>query len=208
MPIGDIYRVRAVMQKGQQIAFNVHHYRADGVLGTEATNTEIATQISAAWHTEYKAVMDNSATYYGVDCQRVRPLPPTFPGFSTADQGLGSIALSDLLPKQVSGIISWVTQFAGPGFRGRTYVAFPSEVDNDDDGAPQPGYVTRLVALGGKIRLPPLITGVGGGQITLGHGVYRRVLQAFNPSIFGLARPRWATQRRRGDYGRINAPPF
>lgn len=203
MPAGDIWQV--VFRSGlvDQLGLNVRHYRTNSETGTGATAVEIATAISPTFAPLYKALLTNNANFLGVTAQKIRPVPVGMRGGFGGDTGAGT-AGTDPLPRQVSGIIRHVTPFAGPGFRGRSYIPFPDENDNTADGAPTAGYITRLAALATEMSDQEVIVGAG-GTTTIDPVVFRRESNTFSFIVDpSTALGRWATQRRRGAFGRLN----
>src|SRR3546814_8120191 len=59
------------------------------------------------------------------------------------NQGQGLFLGGDLLPGQVCGMVTKLTAAAGRRFRGRVYVPFPLETDNDGI-VPSAAYVARI----------------------------------------------------------------
>lgn len=207
MAVNDIYRVRVICTKDDQIGVNVLHYRVVSNALPEPTKQEVANFLDAAFAPVYKPLLTSSAFYRGLGVQKIFPLPVEVESFSVANLGAGTVA-GDELPKQVSGLLSYRTSFAGAGFRGRSYIPFAGESDNAAPGQPTGGYITRMVALGSVINSALLIIGGGGGSVTLQLVVFRRGDNTSTLVVAGLVRPFWATQRRRGDFGRPNTPPF
>lgn len=206
MAVNDVLRVRVVMNTTDQIGVNVLHYIVTAEVTGGATLGEIAAYLDGMYHNAYKTLLTDQANYRGVGVQRVRPLPTSQEAVSTGNEGSGTQG-GDPLPKQIAGLLSWKTIFAGPGFRGRTYVPFPPEQQNDPDGTPSANYLVNLATLSVQIRAGGLVVG-GGGSSTLAFGIYKRQQQAFNGVVDQIIRPMWATQRRRGDFGRKNVLPF
>jgi len=104
-------------------------------------------------------------------------------------------------------LISLYSATLGKIGQGRTYVPFPCPDDNAGDGTPTAGYVTRLANL--AVFLSTDLVIVAGAQTA-----------TFKPCLYrgGVDTPRfiqdavnhdaWATQRRRGSFGRLNKAPF
>jgi len=210
MPVGDIFRVRIACQSVAQGSINVLHYRLASLgAGTgQPSVTEIATQLDAHWFLSFKALVDDAHQYRGTGVQLIFPPPPAVEGTATANAGAGHVVGGDALPKQVAGLISWRTAFAGRRYRGRSFIPFPGESDNSEQQVPTAGYVTRLATLAGKIAIPPLITSISGANANLELVIWHRDSSTYTPVNNYIVRSFWATQRRRGDFGRPNAAPF
>lgn len=208
MAVNDIYRVTVGTYWGLQVGLNVTHWRVAIITGNQPGDALIAGAFDNKFANPYKGLLHSGATYYGVRIQRIQPGVPGLPAVSANFSG-GGLAGAAGLPPGTSGVITFRTPLAGRSWRGRIYVPFPSEADNGDvTGRPVAGYVTNLAALGLLYRTPTTQT-VGGDSVTLEMGVFSRKVPAFTVVTQHVARDRWATQRRRSDFGRVNAvPPF
>lgn len=204
MAVNDIYRLRVYWRFGDQVSINTIHLRTlteTGVINRD----ELAQYLLDDCETAWGALVTSAATYLGISLQRIAPVALD-PVVKEA-VGVSGQVLGEPLPRQVCGLISWRTGEAGRSNRGRMYVPFPSETDNLTGEGPTPNYTARMQNLadffiggvphsgsGGlwTINLIPIIWGP-----TKGLGL----------EINGAAiRTGWATQRRRGTYGRQNPP--
>ncbi|MCJ7620358.1 MAG: hypothetical protein MUP64_09100, partial [Anaerolineae bacterium] len=100
-----------------------------------------------------------------------------------------------------------------PGRRkgGRMYIPFPGEGDNDATSLPSAAYVARLathatgvlntLTVGVTFTAIPVVQAITyvGGVLIL--GATRTITEVRSSD-------RWATQRRRGSYGRKNISPL
>lgn len=207
----DILLVKYHCYSTNQLGLNVRHYRFDQILPGDITDQEIADQVSADIGPFYILCMPGAASYIGLTVQRYRPFP-TAPLVSTIGAGVGTVA-GEILPRQVSGIITLGTGLPGRSRRGRAYVPFPSENDTDADGTPAGAYVGNLNTLGAKFGASTIITGASGGTaqltgIILSTGAVPPPVPDFAVITSVTARDKWATQRKRGTYGQANARPF
>lgn len=204
--VNDLYVARVYCQLGDQIGINVLFYNTSAKAGTGATDLQIVQSIDSALFAAYKAVLAGAATYRGVIAQKILPLPASLAVSTTANSGVGS-ATGDPLPRQVCGVITKKTALAGKRYRGRMYIPFPAEGDNDVDGTPTGGYITRSAALAAAL-LTNVIPGGGGNTNTLMPVVYSKK-GGFNTIITSfLGRAKWGTQRRRGSFGQTNTLPL
>lgn len=202
MLIGDVVRVKVYCSFQDQIAINVRHIKATFDVTGGAELFEVAAQISGTLAGDYKALMVVGARFRGVGCQRVLPAPLSIEEFSAAGAGEGERD-SDPLPTQTCGLVSLRTPLAGPRFRGRNYIPFPAEVDNEADGKPSDGYILGLSVIGGFWIAPHTTVG-GSGSTT-----WRAALNPLGVASFiNFQAPRdgWATQRRRSFFGAANVP--
>lgn len=206
--IGDILEARFVCeyQTGRQASYNIRHYRVSAKVGNGATMQELATLLSGSFHQTFKAVMSSSARFVGVGVRRIQPLPVTVESSDAANVGAGGVT-GEILPTQVCGIITLRTQYAGPRYRGRVYVPFPSEASNDTTGEPIAAYNAAMVNLANVFAMT--LTGGGAGNTnTIKPVIWSRKFGEPEDVVRADQRSKWATQRSRGMSGRKNVPPF
>jgi len=202
----DVYAARICCTLGVQTSINVLHYLVSSVVGAP-TDTHMVTALDLAFAGAIKALMGPDASYRGIGVQRRLPTPATNQEFGIAGQGAGTLA-GPSLPKQLSGLVTKRTAFAGKRYRGRFYAPFPSEASNDGaEGRPIAAYVTALTNLGGVID-NALGIGAGGDSATITPGLFNKTTGAFTPITSCTARNYWANQRRRGDFGPTNSSPI
>lgn len=215
---GEFYQIRVWSYTLTQAAVNVRHFRVTNVSGISPTDTEVAERCNTLWAAPYKALISANATYRGVQAQIIMPQPPKQAGSTIASSGVGGVA-GDMVPGMVSGIIKTVTSLAGRKYRGRIYIPWVAEADNGPTGIPTAGYVTRLTTLAsemvnvitvtgglGTLELTPILPGK---TLIPGSNPPKYVLDGTHTNITGYtARTIWASQRRRGDFGRPNTSPI
>src|SRR5262245_41713433 len=207
MPLNDIWSVKLVCRHTDQLGVNVIHYAVSGEQGTGASPQQVAVAADNKFAVVYKPLLANTAEWRGVIAGKIFPLPPSLTGLSNGNAGLGT-AVGIIQPSQVSGIITKLTGFAGRTYRGRVYVPFPVQSDSLTDGRHTTvGYQDRLKAIGDQL-LVPISAGAGGNTTTLIAVILHRANMSFTPVTLYNARGLWATQRRRGAYGRTNAVPI
>jgi len=203
---GDIYVMRAYCLLANQIGITRVHCRLHTLVGT-MTDADLAAGWDALIDGAMKALIVIDASYRGVGVQRRRPAPTTIEAFSTTGAGAG-VTATPPLPKQVSGLIKYGTAFAGRRFRGRGYVPFPSEADNESVfGRPSADYVTRLNTLG-ALMVTPWTNVNGANSIAVVPGLFNETTSVFTDFTSRTARSFWASQRRRGDFGPTNISPI
>jgi len=207
----DVLEVRYYFQQEEQIAIVTRHYVIGPDLGNGATDAQIAATFGLNHPTALKGALSAQASYLGYQVQRIAPAPRTRAINDVTGAGVGGVA-GDCLPRQVAGIISWLTPFAGSHNRGRTYMPFPAETSNDVGGVPTAGYLTLLQAV--ATALATVLTAGAGGNTNIITPVLWRTVFNGSPSFTfetietPVVRSRWATQRRRGSYGQANLSPF
>lgn len=206
LDVNQIWQLRVVCYTADQIAVNTAHYRVTAVTGGGAVDSDAAVSFDTALNGVYKATISAQARYRGVSLQRVMPAPPTRPARVVVSDGVGAIA-GDMMAKQVSGIISTGTELAGRSQRGRVYIPFPGEPDNQANGTPTPGYVTAVQAIA-NVMFSSRTLGIGGATSAVIPVLWHRGSLTWDEVTHKDAKPFWATQRRRGNYGRVNSLPF
>jgi len=212
--VGDVLQVRAVCFTLNQIALNITHWRVTSVAGAGQTLFQIAAKFSTDLHVAYKGWMPPAASFRGVGVTNIAGVR-SVEEVAIGNAGIGTVAGTNLIPTQVAGLISWKTDSAGRHFQGRIYPGFPSA-----------GYVDAA----GEMTAPGR-TAVD--VIRIAYGFAKTVTtgaDACNLQLVLLHRPTparpippnslttdvtislrsqsFATQRRRGDYGPANQPPF
>lgn len=204
--VNDVYSVRVYTAVNNQVGLNVLNYQCAGKVGTGATEAQIATAFDNQFAAPYKALITTSATYRGVQVQKYSPLPVAVAVSSIANSGVGTAGVS-MIPTQGSGLISLRTALAGKSHRGRVYIPFPSDSDNTADGRPVAAYLTRLGTLA-TAMLATISAGAGGNTNTFNLVIHSKLLNSFTLVTVATEQGRWATQRRRGDWGRTNVLPI
>lgn len=204
MNVNDIYRVRMYCRDNDQVGINVMHYRVTAVAGGGPSDQDIADVFASAGFTLLPPLLNNNAEFRGASVQFIYPGPlgaETFsknPAFGTAG--------ATSLPRQTSGLLSVRTALGGRKNRGRIYIPFPATADDTGDGLATAGYQSNLLAYWAGIVNPSI--GVLGVTCTLMFGVFHRSTNTINDQVARIAYRLWATQRRRGSFGRPNVLPL
>jgi hypothetical protein len=200
---------------GGQAAVNTEHYLVASVGATPATDLDVATTLDSIVENEYKVLMTGIAEYRGVQAQILNTIPPYLAfyaeQFTIANAGAGT-AGTVALPGQVCGIGSYQTLQAGRAFRGRVYIPFPDVADDNGGGSPTNSYITRLNLLVSSLSVG-LSVAVAGRTATLVRVLLHRKNKAGTtptptPILSFETTQGWATQRRRGSFGRQNRSPI
>lgn len=215
MAVNDMYEATFYCVHGEQASAMTRWWQERNVLGTGATLASFATVLAAQVGAALKACIASTAQYRGFSLKKMTPLPPSVATINTTNQGAGGV-VGDVLPRQVRGIITLNTAFAGRPWRGRVYVPFPAEPDNDADATPSAGYLTRLETLGTSLIGSYPAVGAGGNTSDFHAVMIRKTWDQFGnltavqfraDILSRIARERWATQRRSGTYGSPNISP-
>jgi len=208
MALGDVYKARFCCYTPSQIGLNVTHWVVTAETGVGASHAEIADKFNTEFAADYKAVISSNASYRGVGITKVLPLPVSAETANVTADGFGAGGLN-LAPTQSSGIITIKDGLAGRAHRGRIYIPFPSADSVDPAGAPTIVYRANMLTLMGEFANVQ-VCGVGANTTTLVLGLYHRLPAPPTATIIAqLSVPaKFATQRRRGQYGKTNVVPF
>lgn len=196
--VNDVIETKIHCTTPGENAINVLHYKVNAVVGPPVADSLWCNAFFVRIQVELTACMANEATFSQVTMQKVLPLPVGAPAFSTSLPIIGSEA-SDLLPRQVCGMITKRSVLAGRANRGRMYVPYPGEFESNPDGNPTPSYVAKLDTLANRLFVP--ITLVSGPSSIDILPVILNRLPGTTVGIVGWTpRSRWATQRRRNAF--------
>jgi len=203
---GDILEVRVWCQESEQASVNTFHYAILTVGSPALTDTDFNDQFDALIVTLYPALIQNNGFYRGTSVQILNrnPRPATDQNpLSIAGTGGGTG-----LPRQACGLTTWRTDFAGPRYRGRTYWPFPSTTEDATIGVPSAAYLTAMGNISDAL-LNFATTTVSGRTATFGLAILHRgtpLQVAFVTSR--QVQQKFATQKKRGSYGKANNVPF
>lgn len=217
MMAGDVFKLRVVCWSpvNGQIGVNVSYWVASLVTGIGATPAQFAAAFDGLVFAAYQSFMSSTCAYRGVGVQQVLELPPVEATVVThANPGTAALGA---LPLQVSGLLGTGTAFSSRHTRGRIYIPFPADDFTDANGdiniAGQTILATLANAYGANLNL-----GAGANTAVMNLTVRSKVLHlgppvlpptiTYNVVTVVTARTKFATQRRRGQYGRLNPLPF
>lgn len=204
--IGDVAQVR-IIYKGAtgEEAINTCYYVVTTVGGTPATDHDIAQAFDAANAGTFQSALPTDTHYDGVEVSVISFIPPGVTQKVGTGAGAGtwtSIAMGN----QVSGIISWITRFAGPKYRGRIFFPFPG-ISAILAGVPTSLYLAALNAVAGAIFGFTTVS-VGGRTCNLLPILWHRTTRTFDYITTANLPTKFATQKRRGNYGKNRIPPI
>lgn len=218
LTVGDVVLARIWCDTGAgggQASCNVLHYIVAAIGAIPANDLDVATTLDTLVHTDFKACLCSEAAYRGVQAQILNPLPPNaakyLAQFTIANTGPGTSGVA-IMPPQVCGLISIQTANAGQAYRGRTYLPWPSTTDDTGTGTPNTPYLANAVAVSNVIS-SGLAVSASGRTATLVRIILHRkgkngTTPGPSPVTNASVAAKWATQRRRGDYGRQNRSPI
>jgi len=211
---GDILEVRTVCSNADQIAINVMHYRVTFLTGAApgCLLSEIATDLSNHFNAGYQLVMPATAAYRGTGVKNLMP-PATQEAVSIASAGPGVVGGTEI-PQQVSYLVNLKSENSGRGYRGRFYPGFVTSLHVNTSGNMNAAGITAIQLLATNTPIVRTIT-VGGNSTTIQMVILRRQekklplpFPTYVDVVSVNARLAFATQRRRGDFGRTNQAPL
>lgn len=206
-----MYAVEHIIVSGGQTAILRRYMRSGVITGPgPLEEQDIANALADQYAPLYKPLIWNSAEYRGVLLTRqsgALPLTIATIGTPTAiGTGTGG---STAMSKQTAGVISLKTDNQGKKNRGRQYVPFPASTANTGTGVPTLLYLADLVALGVELRTARVYSNPALTEtVTLTPVIWKKGQVAYSVITSMTARRAWGTQRKRGDFGRLNASPI
>jgi hypothetical protein len=208
--VGAVLSFRAWNTFGVQAAVNTFNYRIVTQVGAGINLTQLAQGFDTMFAPLWKPCMASVATYNGIQCY-VNANPPPLPGTTVASAGPGTDAPL-INPTQVCGITTWLSGFIGPGNRGRTYWPFSGPDEDTAAGTPDPSLLVNYGLLSdGIINLNSIAVGADAFNLALiiKRGKNKAGVIPASPIVTAYTvRAKWATQKRRGIYGKPNVSPI
>jgi len=207
MALLDKYEIKTYCVSGDQVCINVRNWRTIHEDTGGAFPQEIVDIYSAQVALLHQNWMPVTARFIGCSLQFANVLPPTIPPF-TSSLGAGDGNRSgDLLPKQAAGLIRLKGSLAGRHGRGRLYIGFGTEVWNGPGGTVVGAGLVTLDAL--RLWYASQHNFVGAtGATRLEPCLRNRTDNSYTTVVDSIVDDRWATQKRRGDFGRVNPIPL
>ncbi len=202
--VGDVVEVKVYCEDLEQTSVTTTHWRVDAVNGFGVDMQTLANDFNTAFGAEVPPGMANDVTMSGTGVRILAPVlsieiesnNASFPG-----SGLGVS-----LPRQTSGLLSVYADIPGPKGRGRMYIPFPAATFNTTSGIPTAAWVTHLDSIGTLVTTP-FVSGGGVDNIHLRPVLWHRSTRTSDDLSRFVSRQKWATQKRRGSYGKPNSPP-
>lgn len=221
LAVGMLLRIRTVCYSPSetQLGECVQHWQVGTPVGV-VTDQDVADALSQRFAPAFRAWIGDNCSYRGVGVQIIKPV--AFPEvFNNAFAGVGTSG-GVAQPLQVTALVRHQSSvlYVGPGIKhllrraqGRSYVPFPSVTWVGNPDPMSAGGFAALTGVATAIGLNRTIVGHG-GNVGLTIGTYVTTdygppkVQLFIPSDNLFPVRLWATQRRRGEYGRQNVDPF
>lgn len=202
--LGQIMQIRIITRLDAQVAYNVLHYRCIGFLGVGILPSDFAAAVKTGLTGNWPPIITTPASFRGIGAQQATA-PKDGEVYSVAN--LAGTGGANPLPKQVAGLASIYDGQAGRKHRGRIYFPFPDASAVTPDGVPIAAYKTALQVVMTFLTGPIVVT-VGANQSTMALSVFHKLVGTADPVTVGVIRSVFATQRRRGDYGKANVSPI
>lgn len=187
------------------------------VIGVQDSRAQLLTTIMTQVGDVLQPTLSSLTTWYGGKCSVLGWVPAPMPIVTI--RNLAGTSGAAFVPTQSRPLVSWVTPFAGRGYRGRNYLWTPAAVYlNATTGGPTTAYAGIANTVIGNLQ-GNLFTFSGGGATTNWQMcvVHRIPKTTTSPAQYivrgyiqeGVFRNVFATQRRSGALGRPNpSPPF
>lgn len=206
-----MYSVEHVIVSGGQTAILRRYMRTGVITGPgPLAEQDVANALADQYGPLYQPLLWNSAEYRGVLLTRQSgALPMTIPTIGQPTAAISGTGGTTAMSKQTAGLIALKTANQGRKNRGRQYVPFPATAANTGAGVPTLLYLADLVALGVEMRTirvysNPALT----ETVELIPIIWKKGSITWSVIIDMAAKRAWATQRKRGDFGRLNASPI
>lgn len=203
----DIWRTTLVVTHTDQTSITDLHYRAGNIVTGGITDAEWLTIFNGVVIPLLLPVLCNSANYIGTYCQRLFPLPILPRAIDKSAAAVGTAGATPL-PPQTAGLTTWYTAKAGRAQIGRTYWPFPATAMSTTTGQPAGGTVTNYIALAAGVRagVTPAVGFSGSCDMLL--SILHRNTSLTDQIQTSLSHQSWATQKRRGAFGKPNTSPI
>lgn len=201
----DVLEVRFVCKANNQYSVNVRHFLvAAGMIGAPTLDTA-AGGFDAKFAPLFKAILAQGASFFGVGVRRISPTV-SLESLSLVGRGAGLVT-GDLMSTQTTSVATVRTSLPGRKNRGRMFLPYPSETDNDATGRPLATYMATANAI--CVPLYSQTTYTVGAQNFKADGVlWHRSTRTYTPIAQAYVRPDWGTQRRRSQINRPDRAPF
>lgn len=216
--IDDLVRVRLFNRRVDQVSVNVLHYYLVNNTGVGADLVDVANKVFSEWITAMQGDLTLDVRLLGCTAQKVMPAPVSMQVRSTV-ASVSGLSNTNTGPGQLSSLIRLISPAEPrPKARfGRVYMPFPGAAYIGADGTPSAAWLAAVEAFRAAVITPILLVGAGANTSTLRCSLYHRAWEddagvvhpeTYTPVTVSSVTDGFATQRRRGYYGRTNASPF
>lgn len=208
---GDIIKLSVICMDGDQAGINTQWRQCVQVGGSGITDQAMVDEYENGVDAYYKPLLNNNASFEGCILQVLHNIQWMAPVIQTAHAGAGTGGAT-ALPRQVSGFLRLRSALGGRRARGRLYIPFPATAHDQGNGIPTGAYVTALASLAADELLNYTQFGSTPNYIIAPLVIYHRAGKTPIPAPTPVnqidAVAKWATQRRRGSFGRTNSNPL
>lgn len=204
--LGDVWRATMAMTtpSGQVQEMNLNYEIT--VQGAGDSRAALLAQIDTNITTFVRTYMSNTCHYYGSRLSAVRTAFPYAPVITTPN--LVGLIAEHMLPSQTRPIIKLYTELVGRKYRGRLFMFTPVASQTSTNETPEPAMMSSY-----KSFVDSQLGGVIVGGTTWTASIWHRPHPPAppldpTPVTRSSSSGRWGTQRRSGDYGRLNSNPW
>lgn len=206
--LGQVVRAQFYCSMNAQLSINSRYWIlavASGV--TQIPSQSLADHLSTQVSGLFKDAMSENATYRGTRVSQTETPATLKPSDSIIGFGAGTV-LANALPSQCAGLIRYSSNNAGRRGEGRNYIPFATSEDITATGDCAAGYGLKLVAIAGELGAPQVVA-VPGGSGTFNPVLWSRTMVGPPPNVTtSTTATGFATQRKRGYFGKTNSFPF
>lgn len=193
--VGDIIETKVFSKLGEQVAINVYHYRCSAFTGVSRTDQEIANSMESVGGPKYKAAMPGAALHLGTTVQIIQGGVLPVRAVSVTEAGVGARA-ADALAPQLAVLVRKNTGIAGRANRGRVYLPFFAEDEEDANGEVNAAGQAAATVIA-AYYLNQINIAAGGSSVTLDPIIWQRTDRTYVNITSYTVRSLFATQRRR-----------
>lgn len=195
LAVGDLVEARFYCNDAAQNGINVIHYNVTAVIGGSRTDQQVADALSTAAAGAYKPYLPSICSYAGLTLQVVDPVPQVRVR-SVLGNGFGA-QVADPLPPEVTLKIEARANVVGRRGRGRSFLPFWTEDDNNALGRPN-AACQALAAAWVAIMYSPTTVAAGGNSATLTPVIWsKKFAPARNPVVSTLVPNVFTHMKRR-----------
>lgn len=189
---------------GQQVE-EINMSYVCSVAGGGDSRLALATAFNAPLLANVPSTLRTDNFYYGVKLSTHNLTPPPSP--VTIISNTAGTSTADQLPTQARGLLTFATAVGGRSGRGRIYTFTPTVTYQGPAGSPLTSYKTVWNTIVGAL----FTFSVGGSTwiLCLAHRSKTKPYTFTQDPILGHNMDlKWATQRRSGETGKVNAAPW
>jgi hypothetical protein len=206
---GDVIFTRWYALLNQQLSVNTINFLVIADPASTWTDVTLLATLAGTVAPVYKPLLNSGAEFGGSSITTLLGATgkiATKTEYEIFGQGPG-LGGTQPLPTQTSIIVQLKTNGPGKGGLGRIYIPFPSTTDNANGGVPAGAYQAKVDTFRLAVYTRHTYTDAGKGIIELEPIIWHRKTKNYDLVESTKVHTLWATQRRRGSYGRLNNLP-